>query len=516
MQASIISLTLSLGEETTVSVDNHILSKIDLSYHKGHFYSGLSPGLSYLLVPHYLIYGKAFARLLDKNSCSLYTFIFSPFSTSLIVSFSMVFLYLLLVNMGYPKAISESLTFLCAFGTLFLVYGSTLSSRPIASSLPIVVFYLIHSNKNKTDEAPVGIPFLGGLLLGIVICFDYAALLFTPFLGFYFLYDNLRARTDVRTKLLRTIMFISGWSIPIIFLLIYHYVAFGDPFATAYDFRYGASQIEYHSEGLAGVTYPKLVPLINLLFFPSKGLLFFMPTFYLSFYGCYVAVKTRNPELILSGCLMFLFILYNASIKEWSGNACYGPRLLMESIPFSIILLAPVVCRMRKGLVYPFFGYAYFVSFVGAFFKYSSIPTKYDPVSFLYYIVTFLGKGIEIPALSKFRLLSDSCILLVCLNYIVFAFLLVFFLFILSGLSINRIIRQLACFVSNVNVWNFVKVGFFIIAFASFIVSVNVSIFKSIVPVIELFTTTLLNCSAVVSFFVIFRKILTDEGVWRP
>jgi hypothetical protein len=438
MQMSIISLTMSIAEEHSLIVDDHIFSKKDLSFHNGHYYSGLSPGLSFILVPHYLIYGKWLSNKLPFSSAGGYSFIFSPFSTSLISAVCFVFFYLYLLSLGITNNISKALTFLCSFGTLILVYSSTLSSRVIAASLSIIIMYLSYTFKESGSKNRYTIFFIG-LLLGLAVLFDYGAILYTPLFSFYILYCNWRHNIPISGQILNILILIGGFFVSISLLLIYHYNAFGSPFLTPYHFRVIEDQIGNHAEGYAGVSYPKLWPLINLLFLPSKGILFFMPIIYLSLINFYKAIKIKNAEMILAGCILVVYIIYNASIKLWSGDCCYGPRFLKEALPFAIILIALNYEKYEKYIVYLFY-YSFMISLIGLFYKFACVPLEYRSISFIYYIVNLLQTGIKIPIIIKIvEAYSIGDLLLTIINYIAIMFIFTVLTMIIEGFSINNV-----------------------------------------------------------------------------
>ena len=270
MQLSFISLTASLAEKGGIIVDDFIINTADLSFNNGHFYSGMAPGISFLSLPYYLLC-KMFLKN-APNYSGIGPLIFTGAITSFIVAFSMVFLYLLLKDMGSKEKEAGSLTFLCALGTLFLVYGSTLDSRAIASSLSVIVYYLVYHNRNVLNEKSCVLSGTIGFLLGIIPSFNYASLLLIPVFLLYFVYSIFK-RKDIcaSKKMERAAVFIAGLSIPLSLLMFYNYAAFGDPFSTPYHFRYGLMQHGAHSEGIAGFTYPKAKTLLHLLFLPYRG-----------------------------------------------------------------------------------------------------------------------------------------------------------------------------------------------------------------------------------------------------
>ena len=147
-------------------------------------------------------------------------------------------------------------------------------------------------------------------------------------------------------------------------------------------------------------TYPRLNTLIQLLFLPYRGLIFYMPIFILSFIGLCQAVKKKNLELIMSGFCMVMFILLNSGLKWWSGEFCFGPRLLIEAIPFSIILAGPVIGKYKRAY-YSIFIYSLFVNFIGVNFRWVA-NLDGQVIGLFRYVMKFASSGFPDSFLDRF------------------------------------------------------------------------------------------------------------------
>ncbi|MDD5557363.1 MAG: hypothetical protein PHN82_08955 [bacterium] len=363
MQLSVVYLTMAVARTGSAVVDDVLRDKTDLACREGHYYSGVAPGLSYLAVPHYLVISPL------TNKPERLVGIFSITFTSVLISLSFMCLYLLLREMGSREQEARSLTYLCAFGTLFLVYGTTFDSRALASALSIVVFYLIHHRRDAPGARGWIAAGAAGLLLGILPTLNYPSALLLPPFSIYFLHAVAGAgRAAPARRRLAIGIFLACLAVPLCLLMRYHAAAFGNCVLTGYSFRCNPLQQGYHADGIAGFTYPRMGALFHLLFLPYRGLVFYMPIFLLSFLGVVAAARNRRPEFVLAGTCMALFILFNAGLHFWSGEYCFGPRLLTEAIPFAIILAAPVVARYRK-LYYGVFVYSVVLNAIGLHFR---------------------------------------------------------------------------------------------------------------------------------------------------
>jgi hypothetical protein len=492
MQASFISLTKSLVKAKTITVDNFISNNTDLSFYKGHFYSGLSPALSFFIVPHYLI----FKQFTDKLMILLY--LFSITSTLPCVAFSLVFLYLLLRDMGSSEKESRSLTFLCAFGTLFLCYGTSLDARVMASSAIVIVFYLIHHNKSIINEKSGFLSVMIGMLLGLISSFNYASLLLIPIFSLYFVYNVLKPKnTSIFKKCLRIGLFLIGLSVPLCLLAGYHYLAFGNYFSTPYSFRFTEWTKSYHSEGICGFTYPKIRTLIQLLFLPYRGAFFYMPVFLFSFMSLPSAFK-KNTELILSAVCMFMFILYNAGLKWWNGEWCFGPRLLTEAIPFAIILAASII-RKYKRLYYFIFIYSIIVNFSGTNFRWEQ--NMNNPFSaIIRYTVSFAINGLVRP--SFYKSLFSNFLLTSFINFSTISIVLFLISYVLYDFRIFPLLESLAKDIKKISLVYIIKIFSLAILFSL------PHIFFDKIHYADYFTRSLVNIFLVLLVFLVFKNIL--------
>jgi hypothetical protein len=78
--------------------------------------------------------------------------------------------------------------------------------------------------------------------------------------------------------------------------------------------------------------------LTGSLLSPSRGLLVFSPFLILAPLGALAAWRTRDALGIAMAAGAGALLLLNASYTDWWGAACWGPRRLMEALPFLVLL----------------------------------------------------------------------------------------------------------------------------------------------------------------------------------
>jgi len=145
-------------------------------------------------------------------------------------------------------------------------------------------------------------------------------------------------------------------------------------FVAAYSVTYLGSvfllgQLQPPAEGW---TNPLVDGLLGLLASPNRGLLAYSPVFVLSLAGVYWAWRTRGERLMrYSSVAVAAALLLWSKWWAWHGSVSYGPRMLIETLPFLCLFLAKPVEAMlgRKGLAVvlaALVALSVFINFIGA------------------------------------------------------------------------------------------------------------------------------------------------------
>lgn len=118
-------------------------------------------------------------------------------------------------------------------------------------------------------------------------------------------------------------------------LALYNHIAF----SSATDQGYGSGHVTTSAtpHGLS----PILEAAATLVASPGRGLLVFSPVLLLAFVG---AVRGfRTPIYRWSALAAFTYPFVIGNLDQWSGNECFGPRKLAESLPLWAVLIVPAV-----------------------------------------------------------------------------------------------------------------------------------------------------------------------------
>jgi len=345
------SLIQAIVEDQTFFIDGYVMDWRDVSYYNGHYYSDKPPGLSFVGVPIYFV-----AQFLIEWWRIRYLLI----SLIAVVSaLSVVLVYELPGFLGGNET-SKLLTALTyAFGTIAWVYSKTFFAHGFSAFLLLLSVFCtcLFVKENKTKFI-----FFSGVAMGYSILVEYQnLLLLVPFL-LYFVFYNTKKE-------------IIYFSVPVaLFLMIlgiYHYVCFGSPFITPY--------ISHTSEGnmqdISTFSNPVHIGLYGLLFSPYRGLFFLSPILLLSPFGFFFLYRKYKPETVLFLSSFIIFNLFHSMFIYWHGGACYGPRYLLNVVPFFTLPLFQVIEQYKDQsrffiLFFILMGYSIFANAMGVLADY--------------------------------------------------------------------------------------------------------------------------------------------------
>ena len=327
------SLILAIVEEHTFIIDKYILSFIDISYYNGHYYSDKPPGLSFLGVPVYFI-----AKFIINWWWITYLLIAL---IALFSSLSVVLIYELVGFLGGTKT-SKILTALTyAFGTIAWVYSKTFFSHGFSAFLLLLSMYYA---RLYIQENYIKFIFLAGIAMGYSFLVDYSNLfLLIPFLLYFVLHD---AKKKIFYFLLPVAIFL-------VILGAYHYICFDNPFNTPYMYQYRFG----NPQNVGFFSNPVYIGLYGLLFSSYRGIFYLSPILLLSPWGCFILYEKYKPETVLILSSFIIFVLFYSTYILWHGGRCYGPRFILNVIPFFTLPIAQVIEKYKdlRLFLIPFF-----------------------------------------------------------------------------------------------------------------------------------------------------------------
>jgi hypothetical protein len=216
----------------------------------------------------------------------------------------------------------------------------------LAAALLFIAFFLIFNLKLKPDlrQKPAYL-FLIGFLLGAAFITEYTTAVIVFALALYYCY-LLREKLSWRWIRLTILPPLLGGAIPIVILMIYNTLAFGNPFTIGYE-RLGNQYQAGMSQGFMGIGLPKLEVLYYLTFHPAHGLFWQSPVLLMAVVGFFFLWRDKRYRLeaIIVLIAFFSLLLINAGYFMWWGGYSFGPRHL---IPMLLFLSIPLVMVSRR------------------------------------------------------------------------------------------------------------------------------------------------------------------------
>jgi len=134
-------------------------------------------------------------------------------------------------------------------------------------------------------------------------------------------------------------LFVLGGIVPALLLFGHNTLAFGSPLSLGYANLQNGGFASGMSQGILGVTAPKLAVLGDLTIGP-RGLLRLTPWFVLAPLGL-VALRRRavRAEVVVAASICVGFLLFNAGYYLPFGGWTPGPRFLSPALPFAAVLV---------------------------------------------------------------------------------------------------------------------------------------------------------------------------------
>jgi len=339
--ASRVDLIRAIIDRHTLWIDGYAgyntADLVQLRPH-AHIYSNKAPGGALSGLAPWLLVTGVHRMVAPANDAywAAVTYLTTLLSVSLLCALTAVLIYRLSLCLGADHFRALSVALILAFGTIFFPYATELAGEPIAAFCEITAFYLVETTAAAGSWRK---PLVAGLLAGWGALCDYPTFLIALTIAGFALW-KLRSAKPL-------IAFIGGAGAIAALLMTYNKIAFGNAFFLSYEAYMlpGADRFPEQAKGLAGVTYPRLGTLYNILAGTQRGLFFCNPVLILLLPGVYFFWRRNlRAEFVVVTAAIVSFILFNASYGEsiiyWGGGTATGPRHLLPMIPFAVLTLA--------------------------------------------------------------------------------------------------------------------------------------------------------------------------------
>jgi len=343
-------LMSAIVDHGTFSIDAYQELTMDKSLHGGHYYSNKAFGASFVAVPIYwvlrtlpLTRGEAALSVAQRQMVNM--------ATSAVCFAGLgVLLYLLGTQLGGGTRAALLMAFAFSFGSIAWVHATMFSGHIMAAAFSFLAFAVLWWLRRQAAEPPQSadsqrlhllLALAAGLAAGVGALCDYTAMFTALVLAVYVLTSRL--------SLTQKTSFALGGALCVSQLLLYNWTNFGAPFSLSYGHMARQEFAEGASQGLLGVGLPSFTVLLQLLFSPSRGLLFIMPVFLFALAGLVVMWRERRDlraEWWVVIAISVGYLLINAGFYGWHGGWAHGPRYLVPMFPF---LALPMVFAPLRG-----------------------------------------------------------------------------------------------------------------------------------------------------------------------
>jgi hypothetical protein len=333
-------LVRSILERGTLWIDGYCgYNTADIVELRSHIFSNKAPGGAFTGLVPWLFVTSILRIFLSESDWfwALATHLATVLSVSLLSAVLTVLMYRFALRLGAGNPRAVALALILAFATILFPYATEFTAEPIAALCVFASFYLLAFPSGDQTYRNL----FAGLLAGWSVVCDYPTFVLAAGVGIYAIW-KLR---DWR----RLAPFAFGAGVCALILASYNYLAFGSPFFLSYEAYMGAANASRFPEqavGFAGVTYPRLTVLWDVLFGAQRGLYVCNPVLLLAFPGLYFFWRRSHhrAELLLIAYAIISFILFNGSYGEsiiyWGGGTATGPRHILSAVPFMVLAMA--------------------------------------------------------------------------------------------------------------------------------------------------------------------------------
>jgi hypothetical protein len=321
---------------------------LDISVFAGKVYPNKPPGTVFLALPAYwLVYHAELLIGLDPDDWWIQTlnaYFSTALSVGLLTAIGGVVFYLTSRRL-FPEApdwAHAATTIAYSLGTLILPFATLLVDHDAVATLSLCTFYLllVESQGGFVAFRTSMSYFFAGVLCGLVLVVNYAAILTVALLFLYGLHSAKRKAGFGGYGA-------AGFAVPVVLLLWYHAVSFGSPLATANTYQFGLFRSE-DTFALGMFTLPRPEVIYKLLFSSYRGLFFTSPVLILAPLGLVLMAARKTREALLFTGIFGAYLWLNASFYNWHAGWTFGPRYMIPALPFFCLPLVPVFRRLPR------------------------------------------------------------------------------------------------------------------------------------------------------------------------
>ncbi len=299
-----------------------------------------------------LFYKQIRERGLDIKF-GLVGFITQVFSMAPLSALSAVVIFSVFVWLGLAAKTSMWLALLYAVGTPVLFRTGFLNQNIMVGIFALFSFVLAWRPYHKTRMSDKTRLALAGFFTGLGLLCDYSGVIPLVLIGIYALVKR-KDEVGLSNGFRESLWYGYGAIPPILLLMLYQYLSFGNPFYPGQQYM---PPVEYIEIGYQGFGMPQWEILQMLWFDPRFGLFVSGPVLFLAFFVLFLQRSGKNIVPIketVTILIIFLAVSVFFSAVQYSRIQYYtGIRYLMAIVPILYILVGAVLVRIPKIVAYP-------------------------------------------------------------------------------------------------------------------------------------------------------------------
>ncbi|MCW6038803.1 hypothetical protein K4A83_21390 [Spirulina subsalsa FACHB-351] len=394
-----VLLVRAIVEQRTFRLDAYQTSPFfgDVVMSGGHYYSNINPGTAWLGVPFWAIANFFYQNIPPASPFRreeihhfLAHFITTACTSSLLSALAGVFLGLWAYQRSKSQWRGILTVFLYNFCSIAFFYSTRLSQNILIASLSIFVFVLLFKPQILRIKSYKTQLFLIGFILAYGLVIDLTIVPLAGVVLILLFWQN-------RTYWLVLRYFLFGTIAPVLLLLLYQYLCFGNPFLSASNVFLAQEAIPEPSVSLALQIFQRSRSLFTYLFSPQAGLFIYMPYFtlamvYLLHHNHQRLYFKHNEKRYIFGVFIaysFFLLALPASYLQYT---LFGCRYIIPLVPLLCLTFALHFRPPHYHLGIALIALGFLINLAGA-------QQGYDTDNIIIYTLIYIFRGAWFPLL---------------------------------------------------------------------------------------------------------------------
>lgn len=244
-------------------------------------------------------------------------------TSSIVIALAGALVFLSARRLNFSREVSIVAALLFGLATPAWVYAKQFWSEPYALCTLFAAFYFLQRYRDGSGTRDA---IIAGCALGLAVATRVTNAALIPVFAWYGFMEAVRD-TRVRRGL---IGFIATLTLIAFSIAWYDWVRYGHPFITGYR---------------ADETFdnPIWLGAYGLLFSPGKGLFIYAPFLVALAFAAPAFFRRARRETIVIGILFTFYTLLFSAWYYWWGGTNWGPRFLVPTLPFLVLMIAPAI-----------------------------------------------------------------------------------------------------------------------------------------------------------------------------